>query len=336
MKLLTITVPCYNSQDYMEKCIESLLPGGEKLEIIIIDDGSKDNTGAIADAYAAKYPTIVKVIHQENGGHGEGINQGLRHATGTYFKVVDSDDTMSSDFLPFLQKLEECERQGGVDLFVTNYYYVHTDGKGDRSINYSNALPQNRIFTWADTRSFHAHQLLTIHSCTFRTEAMRKWNCALPKHVFYEDNLMVCQTLPHIQKMYYMNVDLYRYWIGRPDQSVQKTVMMKRYTHQLLVAERCFAAFRLDAVTDRRLLKYLKHELLMMFGIGVLYTKLHKSKEADADLDEMWVHCYAHDAKWAKHFRKSTVLRLVCGNNWFSYTLAALVYWFAYKVVRFT
>lgn len=336
MKLLTITVPCYNSQDYMEKCIESLLPGGEKLEIIIIDDGSKDRTGAIADAYAAQYPTIVKAIHQENGGHGEGINQGLRHATGKYFKVVDSDDTMSADFLPFLQKLEECDAQGGVDLFVTNYYYVHSDGKGDRSINYSNALPEGRIFGWEETKPFLIHQLLTIHSCTFRTEAMRQWNRELPKHVFYEDNLMVCQTLPYIHKMYYMNADLYRYWIGRPDQSVQKDVMMKRYTHQLLVAERCFDSVHLDEVREARLKKYLKHELFMMFGIGILYTKLHKNREADGNMDAMWVNCMAHDEKWAKHFRYGTVLRLISGNNAFGYAMSAFVYWVAYRVVRFT
>ena len=118
MKLLTVTVPCYNSQDYMEKCIDSLLQGGEKVEIIIIDDGSKDRTGAIADAYAQQYPSIVKVVHQENGGHGEGINQGVAHATGKYFKVVDSDDVVSEDFPAFLQALEQCDQQGGVDALV--------------------------------------------------------------------------------------------------------------------------------------------------------------------------------------------------------------------------
>ena len=102
MKLLTVTVPSYNSQDYLEKCISSLLPGGDRLEIIIINDGSTDATGAIADSYASRYPDIVRVIHQENGGHGEGINQGLRHATGKYFKVVDSDDKVSEDFPAFL------------------------------------------------------------------------------------------------------------------------------------------------------------------------------------------------------------------------------------------
>ena len=92
MKYLTITVPCYNSQDYMEHCIDSLLIGGEDVEILIVDDGSKDRTGEIADRYALEYPNIVKAIHQENGGHGEAVNAGIRNATGLYFKVVDSDD----------------------------------------------------------------------------------------------------------------------------------------------------------------------------------------------------------------------------------------------------
>ena len=66
MKILSIAVPCYNSEAYMEKCIDSLLVGGEEVEILIVDDGSKDGTTEIADRYQEKYPTIVKAIHQEN------------------------------------------------------------------------------------------------------------------------------------------------------------------------------------------------------------------------------------------------------------------------------
>ena len=335
MKLLSITVPCYNSQDYMQKCIDSLLVGGELVEIIVIDDGSKDATGAIADAYAEKYPTIVKVVHQENGGHGEGINQGLRHATGKYFKVVDSDDVLSQDFPAFLQTLTQCDEAGGVDLFVTNYYYVHTDGIGDRSINYGNALPEGRIFGWQDTKPFYMHQLLTIHSCTFRTDAMRQWTQNLPKHVFYEDNLMVYQTLPHVQKMYYMNVDLYRYWIGRPDQSVQKEIMMKRYTHQLLVTEMCFSSCHLDHISQPKLKKYLHHELFIMFGISVLYARLHRSEQVDAVLEGMWEKCRQFDPKWANHFRNHTALWLVCLPGKVGQTIARIAYGICNKIVRF-
>ena len=145
----------------MRTCIDSLLVGGERVEIIIIDDGSTDQTGAIADEYASANPTVVKVIHQENGGHGEGINQGAKHATGIYFKVVDSDDKMSEDFVSFLDALEKCEREGGVDLIVSNYYYVHTDGVGDRSIDYSSVLPKNCIFLSYATASESLLAMLT-------------------------------------------------------------------------------------------------------------------------------------------------------------------------------
>lgn len=335
MKLLTVTVPCYNSQDYMGKCIESLLPGGDRVEVIIIDDGSTDATGRIADTFAEKYPGIVKVIHQENGGHGEGINQGLEHATGIYFKVVDSDDTLSGDFLTFLERLEECEKNGGVDLFVTNYYYVHADGKGDRSINYASVLPENKIFGWENTKPFQIHQLLTIHSCTFRTEVMRKSGQALPKHVFYEDNLMVYKTLPQVEKLYYLNRDLYRYWIGRPDQSVQKTAMMKRYPHQILVTERCFTACHIDTVTQPRLKRYLSHELFMMFGISILFTRLNCTAKSDADLRTMWDNCEAFDGKWARRFRYHSPLRLLCIPGRIGQRFSGQIYRIANRIVRF-
>ena len=335
MKLLTVTVPCYNSQDYMEKCIESLLRGGERVEIIVINDGSKDSTGEIGDRYAAQYPRIVKVIHQENGGHGAGINAGLKAATGKYFKVVDSDDEVSGDFVAFLDRLELCDKQGGVDLFVTNYYYVHADGIGDRSINYSNALPENRIFTWADTKPFRVHQLLTIHSCTFRTEAMRKWGTDLPKHTFYEDNLMVYLTLPHIQRICYRNSDLYRYTIGRDGQSVAESSMRKRFTHQVLVSERCFTSCHLDDIADPKLKRYMKHEMFMMFGIAVVFARLNKSDEGDAVMNKMWENCFAFDEKWAKHFRYRTPLLFICLPGKGGRNFTNFIYRLAGKVVRF-
>lgn len=334
MKLLTVTVPCYNSQDYMEHCIQSLLPGGEKVEIIIIDDGSTDRTGAIADDFARRYPTIVKVIHQENGGHGAGINQGLAHASGVYFKVVDSDDWLSEDFPRFLEVLEGCEAAGGTDLVVTNYFYVHSDGQGDRSIRYANALPEGRLLGWGDTHPFRLHQLLTIHSCTFRTELLRR-TAPLPMHVFYEDNLMVYQALPHVKRLQYLDVDLYRYFIGRADQSVQEGAMRKRYSHQIQVTQSCFTTCHLDQVAEPRLRRYLAHELFMMFGISILFTRLNKTAQSDADLEKMWAICQEFDPKWARHFRRYSLLALVSLPGKLGQNLSGAVYHTANKIVRF-
>ena len=115
MKLLTFAIPCYNSQEYMGKCIESLLPGGDEVEILIIDDGSTDLTADIADKYEEKYPGIVRAIHQENGGHGEAVNTGIRNASGLYFKVVDSDDWVDKDAYRQAQRAHRRRYRAGYD-----------------------------------------------------------------------------------------------------------------------------------------------------------------------------------------------------------------------------
>ena len=332
MKLLTVTVPCYNSAEYMANCLDSLIVGGDRVEVIVINDGSKDNTGAVAEEYAAKYPNIIRVIHQENGGHGEGINQGLRHATGIYFKVVDSDDKMSRDFPAFL---EDCEKQGGVDLMVTNYFYSHTDGKGDRAICYKNALPQGHIFGWDEVGKFHIHQLFSLHSCTFRTEMMRNGWRDLPKHVSYEDNYMVAQCVHKAKRMRYMNINLYLYTIGREGQSVQHDIGVRKYLHHQGSAKNCFLCVHIDDVEAPSLRRYLRHELFLLLAMACCFTRLNKSDEADATLEEMWAECRAFDQKWADKLRYGTVLRLLSAKGKAARNFTAFIYRLANKVVRF-
>ena len=123
-KLITFAVPCYNSAAYMHHCIDTLLTAGEEAQIVIVDDGStKDNTAEIADEYAAKYPTIVEVVHKENGGHGSGVNKGLELAEGLYYKVVDSDDWLDEEALAkLLARMREHRYKGcPPDLYVTNF-----------------------------------------------------------------------------------------------------------------------------------------------------------------------------------------------------------------------
>ena len=226
MKLLSFAIPCYNSAAYMEHCIESLLPGGEDVEIIIVNDGStKDNTAEIADAYAAKYPTIVKAIHQENGGHGEAVNAGLRNATGLYFKVVDSDDWVDLEaYQKVLATLKELA--GGdtvLDMLISNYVYEKEGAKHKKVMRYS-ALPKDKMITWKDTRFFKGQYIL-MHSVIYRTQMLRDCGLELPKHTFYVDNIYVYKPLPTVKNMYYLDVDFYRYFIGRDDQSVNEKVM---------------------------------------------------------------------------------------------------------------
>ena len=177
--------------------------------------------------------------------------------------------------------------------------------------------------------------MLTIHSCTFRTEVMRLCGGDLPRKVFYEDNLMVCRTLPYVERMFYMDIDLYRYTIGREGQSVQDDVSRSRYTHHLQIAETCFKSVDLDSLKVRQHKQYMEHELFMLFGIATIFSRLNKCDEADAKLEAMWRSCEAHNEKWAKHFRKGSALAFINVPGKAGRTIADGFYKFANKVVRF-
>ena len=237
MKLLSITVPCYNSENYMRKCIDSLLTGGEDVEILIVDDGSKDGTARIADEYAEKYPTIVKAIHKENGGHGSGVNTGIENASGLFFKVVDSDDwVQETAYRTILDTLRTFA--GGdevLDMLIANYVYEKEGENRKKVIRYRHVLPENELFTWKDVHRFHKGQYILMHSVIFRTKLLRDCGMKLPEHTFYVDNLFVYEPLPYVKNMYYLDVDFYRYYIGRSDQSVNEKVMIGRIDQQLKV-----------------------------------------------------------------------------------------------------
>ena len=238
MKLLTVTVPCYNSESYMDKCLESLLVGGENVEIIIVDDGStKDRTPEIADEYAAKYPDIVRVIHQENKGHGGAVNTGIQNARGLYFKVVDSDDWVDEGaYLRVLKTLEEIVRGSeNVDVFIANHVYEKVGKKRKRIMRFLKSFPQDQIFKWEDMKPLDAAHYVLMHDIIYRTEVLRKSALRLPEHTFYVDNIYAFIPFGKVKTLYYTNENLYRYYIGRGDQSVNEQVMMSRIDQQINV-----------------------------------------------------------------------------------------------------
>ena len=222
MKILTIAIPCYNSEAYMEKCIKSMLPAGEELEILIVDDGStKDRTPQIADAYAARYPEIIRAVHQENGGHGEAVNAGLRNATGRYYKVVDSDDWVNTkSLIRIMEKMKELEESGGVDMLLANFVYDKVGAKHKKLMRFKNAFPVNEVFGWERMGHLHETQYILMHNIFYRTQMLKDCHLELPKHTFYVDNIFAFQPFPYVEKLYYMDENLYHYFIGRDDQSV--------------------------------------------------------------------------------------------------------------------
>lgn len=305
MKDISFIVPCYNSAEYMEHCIDSLLPGKDQVEIIIIDDGSKDDTGKIADKYQKKYPNIVKVRHQENGGHGEGINQGLKMAEGRFVKVVDSDDWLDEKaYKILLKRIPKIDS----DVIITNYVYTYTDGRENQVINFSNVFPDNVESTWKDVKKFKTHQYLMIHSVMFNKKLIDKAKIDLPTKTFYEDNLYVYLGLKFVNKIYYMNLNLYNYFIGRPDQSVQEASLIKRNSHQALISTLVGTVYDLQDLTEKKHIKTMMHHCTMVVSLGATFSRLAKTKEGEEQFKKMWKDIKEKNPIMYKKLRSLTTL----------------------------
>ena len=290
MKLLTFAIPCYNSESYMRHCIESILPGGEDVEILIVDDGStKDNTAAIADEYQEKYPTIVRAIHQENGGHGEAVNAGIRNATGLYFKVVDSDDWVDADaYKKILDKLRELAGSDTtLDMLLANYVY-EKEGAKHKKVMRQTGFPVDQIFTWSDVQHFHKGHYILMHSVIYRTKLLRECGLELPKHTFYVDNIYVYKPLPHVRTMYYMDVDFYRYFIGRDDQSVNEQVMIGRIDQQIRVNKIMIDDVDIWKVQNPKCRKYMLNYLEIITVISTIMLIRSGTEENLEKKRELW------------------------------------------------
>ena len=339
MVLMTFTVPCYNSQEYMKKCIDSLLPAGDDTEIIIVDDGSTDATGAIADEYAAADPDRIRVIHQENGGHGEGVNQGIRNARGKYFKVVDSDDWLDGEALEkLMNRIRELEAAGkDVDLYVANYVYEHVEDGSTYVMDYRKIFPNERICSWEETRAFNPAQYLMMHSVYFKTEILRNCGLELPKHTFYVDNLFMFKPLPMVKTIYYMPLDLYRYFIGRADQSVTLENGAKRYEQQILVTKMMVDCFNLRPMrkTQPKLQRYLLHELGMMILICAVFTYAEDTPERRAKFYAVWKYIKERDRWLYRRLRWSSTAMVATGRTKFSRWIDVCGYRFFKKIVKF-
>ena len=291
MKLLSIAIPCYNSAAYMENCIKSLLPGGNEVEILIVDDGStKDNTAEIADRYEKEYPGICKAIHQENGGHGAAVNAGLKAATGIYFKVVDSDDWVNEQ--AYRQVLDTLRRfvygKDTLDMLITNFVYEKQGAKHKKVMNYNLALPKNEIFTWSDVKVFVAGQYILMHSVVYRTELLRDCKLELPEHTFYVDNILVYEPLPHVHTMYYLDVNFYRYFIGRSDQSVNEQVMIGRIDQQIRVTKLMLGYYDVTKIQNRKLRHYMVRYLEIMMVICSILAIKSGSEENMEKKKALW------------------------------------------------
>lgn len=309
-KLITYAIPCYNSAEYMDACIESILACNrpDDIEIIIVDDGStKDNTLEKAQVWESTNPGVIRAIHQENGGHGAAVMTGVENARGLYFKVVDSDDWLDNDAnVAMLDKLASFDEP--IDLMLVNYVYEHTADNTQEVMKYTRMLPVEQLFTWDDCGHFGLTKYILMHSVIYRTQMLRDCGLTLPRHTFYVDNIFVYVPLPECKRIYYMDVDLYRYFIGREDQSVNETVMIGRIDQQLRVTRIMIDSFLLERdVKSSRLRSYMRNYLTMMMVICTVFSMMSDREGKEQMRADIWKYLREHDHETYVKIRRSVM-----------------------------
>ncbi|MDO4538465.1 MAG: glycosyltransferase family 2 protein [Coriobacteriales bacterium] len=342
-KLITFAIPCYNSANYMDVCIKSILNGSsapdaapnpalanepesthalgaaptapapepaaiaKDVQIVIVNDGSqKDNTAEKADEWAKLYPDTIKAVHQENGGHGAAVLKGLENAEGTFFKVVDSDDWVDAGSVrELLDRMRDTEAaHANVDLFIANYVYEHTADHTRNVVGYGRILPKNRVFRWDEIGHFLMSQNLLMHALCYRTSVLRDEGVPLPSHTFYVDNIYAWVPLPRCERLYYLDVDLYRYFIGREDQSVNEKVMASRIDQQRRITRIMMEQYHLYRdIPIAQLRSYMVNYFVLMMTICSIFSKLSEQPDAMSELKKLWNDLYKYDRRMWRRCR---------------------------------
>jgi glycosyltransferase involved in cell wall biosynthesis len=305
----------------MCKCINSLLIGGEDVEIIIINDGSRDDTLQIARQYEQEYPSIIRVVDKENGGHGSGVNIGLQLATGLYYKVVDSDDWLDGVALQkLITKIKEHIVCGTMpDLYVTNFIYDKPSVNSQHVSAYGNKLPKDKIVGWDKMKKFHFSHMMIMHSLIYKRENLLASGVVLPEHTFYVDDIFAYKPLPFMHTVCYLDINLYHYFIGRADQSVNRTNMIARYEQQIRVMRCMIDSYTWEEMKrmPKGLKNYMWHSLQVIMMITIFFTSAADYSEVrEQALTELWDYIKKRDITLYKKLRRHSYTTIVNNLSW--------------------
>ena len=311
MKILSVVIPSYNSEEYLDRCVDSILPAGEDVEIIIVNDGSTDRTAEIADDYADKFPSIVKVIHKENGGHGSTINSGIKAATGWFFKVVDSDDRLDSECLKKVIDVlkKSIEKNTKLDMLLCNYVY-DKQGAKHKFVMKPKGIPKDQLLNWDDIRHIRKYHYILMHSIIYRTDLLRLCDLELPEHTYYVDNIYAFQPLPYVKTFCYKDIDLYWYFIGREGQSVSEEKLVKQIDQYIFVIKIMTKVFKESKyiTNSKPCLDYMLNYLEVVFGVTCNFLNVGKDPANIQKKKDLWAEVEKIDPDAAAILKKRLVL----------------------------
>ena len=212
---------------------------------------------------------------------------------------MDSDDWLDEEaLLKIMETLRRFEENGEeVDMLISNYVYEKVGASHKKVIHYRNCLPQDQVFGWSDLGHFRIDQYILMHSVIYRTELLKLCQLHLPKHTFYVDNIYVYYPLPHVRTIYYLDVNLYRYYIGRDDQSVNEKNMIKRIDQQLYVNQSMIDMYQMKMISNKKLRSYMIKYLAIMMTVSSIICIRSKKEENLKKKKELWTYLKRKDYK---------------------------------------
>lgn len=228
-KWLTITVPAYNAQKYLYRCLHSVAQCGtylEKIQVLVVNDGSTDCTEKIAEQFVREHPESFSLIRKENGGHGSALNRGIQEAQGRYFLVLDADDWLDGRALEELVKTIGGMAENMPDLISCHYSRV------DMVTGSSTPVRQERV-AYHKTYSFEELPVSDIYfalaSICYRTKLLQSIGLKMQEHTFYADVEYMLLPMPYVEDVYFLDLYLYKYFVGNTQQSIYLPTMARRY-----------------------------------------------------------------------------------------------------------
>jgi len=278
MKLLTIVIPTYNMEKYLHKCLDSLLVPDKylnHLEILVINDGSKDNSSLIAHEYESRFPNTFRVIDKENRNYGSCINRGLREASGYYFRILDADDSFNTQSLERL--LDFLSSGDAPDVIFTNFKMLGADG---RCISFKETTMTGEVQYFENTDFFGTgnEHLLTMHCITYRTDFLKSSGLHHQEGISYTDIEYCYFPLQTAKTFCYLDIVLYLYFVGRDGQTVSVDCSLKQFNDYYLVGNRVMTDYMehynsLSVQKKKLLSKFVYYPILNIYLINLVYRK---------------------------------------------------------------
>lgn len=277
-KNLTISIASYNVENYLEKTLESLIIDSmDKLEVLIVNDGSKDNTKIIAQKYCKKYPHTFKLIDKKNGGYGSTINSGIKEATGKYFKQLDGDDWYDTNNL---EKLVNDIDRIDSDVIYTPFITVY-EKDGSEEIN-NNTIIKYKDKEYEIEKIIKESSILFMHNLAYNTKLLKNNKIKIDEHCFYTDTEYVSLPFMCAKTIYILDYPIYMYRVGREGQSVSTKGRKKHWAEHQRVSYTLMDFYKKKSPEmEQNKKEYYNKYFASIFasGIGNYLLTLEASKE---------------------------------------------------------